>query len=750
MNGLLNAALRYASIGWHVFPVAPGQKVPLTSHGVKDATVDTAQIEAWWRKWPNANVAVACGRQSGVYVIDVDIEEASGVNGVKSLNEFPSLPKTVRQKTPRGGFHAFYRTDNPPANKNSFRHGIDIRGDGYYVLLEPSVHPNGRTYCWALGMSPWDIELAEYPDFMRPSTTVQAPPPVAPVPSAFPVDGSRDNLEVASRYVIECDPAVQGQGGHDKLLWAAGCMTWGCMLSEEQAFQILAAEYNPRCVPPWDLGQPKDLKDFRRKITESIRKPPQKPRGWIINDPAYAQPACVSIDLTSLLESAEKPDSSLILPPDEICDTGELEYLCAPTGLLGLLCGWINSTAIREQPFLTLGCAISFLGALFGRKVEDEFGGRTNVYCMGVAPSSAGKNHALSQVRLLCHEAGCTNLLGGDSLASDSGIEGRMAREPATLFLWDEIGHLLMSVKSGANQNCAQVVSLLMRLYSAAGSIYLGREYADAENQRKIVQPCCCVYGTSTQERFVGSISPQELQDGWLSRCLVFFSNEIPVKQRGRKKSEIPREIVELVTAWHIRELQQPTDGKDVSQFVTGSHEPIERPSPIVVPTRPEAERLFIEFDNESAEFGRKSEGLQQLWAKAEENARRFALIHAAGVSFESPAIGPQSADFACRLTRRLLLDFSSVIAPEITDSWLERAKRKIVAKVRSAGKGGCIKREITRASQWTDDNTRRKIIADLIEAEEIVGRTDIGGKTIRYWTVDNFRLFIESGGRVL
>ena len=57
----LRAALAYAKAGWRVFPCIPGEKVPATSHGVKDATTDPAQIRAWWARNPGRNVAIATG-----------------------------------------------------------------------------------------------------------------------------------------------------------------------------------------------------------------------------------------------------------------------------------------------------------------------------------------------------------------------------------------------------------------------------------------------------------------------------------------------------------------------------------------------------------------------------------------------------------------------------------------------------------------------------------------------------------------
>lgn len=131
--------------------------------------------------------------------------------------------------------------------------------------------------------------LAEYPDFIRPpkrpAPTAIAMPYSCPV--TMPQTCSSDDLRRASLYLAQCEPAVQGLCGHNKLLWAAGAMTWGCDFSDEQAYAILANEYNPRCVPSWNLDDPKDEKDFRRKITESRKHHPDKPYRWILDDPSF-------------------------------------------------------------------------------------------------------------------------------------------------------------------------------------------------------------------------------------------------------------------------------------------------------------------------------------------------------------------------------------------------------------------------------------------------------------------------------
>lgn len=754
-NQFLEYALKYAELGWRIFPCAPRQKVPITAHGVKDATVDVAQIQAWWAKWPNANVAVACGKISGVYVLDVDVTEAGDVNGYESLKEFPPLTWTAWQRTPRGGFHAFFHTTNPPANRNSFRPGIDIRGDGYYVVVAPSIHPNGGEYAWETNCAPWECQLAEFPDSMRPTTRSPWTSP-QPQPSGPRVAANADVLRRASLYLAQCDPAIQGCAGHDKLFWAAGAMTWGCGLSADQAIDILTREYNPRCVPPWDLSLPKDSKDFQRKVHESIKKPPDKPHLWILNDPAYAPVELVSKgDIIKLIADSKQRihgkkitatcyDEFTTLSPST---NKELEFLCRPPGLVGDICQYINATAMSPQPFLTLACVLAFCGVLFGRKVRDSLDTRTNLYCLGIADSSHGKNHAPKQIRKIAHFAGCGALIGGDDTASDTAIEECLERSPATLCMWDEIGFLLSYIRSGASQHHTRIIPQLMKLWSSAGSVFRGKMYADQDNQRTIIQPCFSLYGTSTFRRFTPGITPEQLDDGWLARCLVFRTYEKPRKKREGMDAPVPRGIQELVSTWYARQIGEKSS-TDISTFAIyneATGESIEQPpQQIIIPREPEAEKLFVAFDDESCAFGKKNPTVATLWLKGEENARRVALILAAGENYDNPQITTSIADYACRLIRYLLLSFGEEIAPTITTGQIDSQKQKILELVKKEGIRGCPNRLVVQRIRNTTKKQRDALLMDLVEAQELAVQQKKGKTAPTYWTAENYVLWLQ------
>lgn len=190
-NQALAAALQLAALGWPVFPVhtpvVNGEVVrcscgkadctsvgkhPNTRHGIKDATTDPEQIKRWWRTWPDANIGVAVGKgcgEHGVFVLDVDPRH----DGDKSLQSLEAqhgpLPRTIRARTGGGGEHFFFR--HPGGNvKNitGLAPGLDIKVDGGYVVVAPSLHASGGSYAWQKGCEPWadGCEFAEAPNWL--------------------------------------------------------------------------------------------------------------------------------------------------------------------------------------------------------------------------------------------------------------------------------------------------------------------------------------------------------------------------------------------------------------------------------------------------------------------------------------------------------------------------------------------------------------------------------------------------------
>jgi hypothetical protein len=235
---LRSAAVAYAARGWRVFPVQVRGKRPLFpkcqknldaekagepetckggcgefGHGLHDATSDPATVDAWWEVNPNANIGLHCGPGSGVWTLDVDTEapkprKAGGeicVSGLDALADLERahgvLPATRRARTGRGGLHYLWRC--PPGRKvgnkgtivlpDGRRASIDVRAEGGYIVLAPSVHENGTPYRWLDEIEPTDAP-AWLLDLVAP---VAAERPARTAPARAVPEGSRERKYVA-------------------------------------------------------------------------------------------------------------------------------------------------------------------------------------------------------------------------------------------------------------------------------------------------------------------------------------------------------------------------------------------------------------------------------------------------------------------------------------------------------------------------------------------------------------------------
>lgn len=143
-------ALSYLKRGWAIIPIKKGTKgEPLIKWARYVNTLPTEkEVTKWWTDWPDANIAMICGAVSGFVVVDVDIKRGG---------EAPKDPTGMVSRTGGGGAHYFYKypegKDIP--NYVNIRPGVDIRANGGYVVLPPSIHLSGEPYEWALEDEPW-------------------------------------------------------------------------------------------------------------------------------------------------------------------------------------------------------------------------------------------------------------------------------------------------------------------------------------------------------------------------------------------------------------------------------------------------------------------------------------------------------------------------------------------------------------------------------------------------------------------
>ena len=139
---LADAAQHYANLRVPVFPCVPGEKRPLAAHGFKDATADPDQVDAWWRRWPEANIGIPTGPASGIEVVDVDVkgDEPRGPVSWQKATQAGFLDGwAAHVVTPSGGLHAYYpAADIEQRSWASGNAQLDFRGTAGYIVAPPS------------------------------------------------------------------------------------------------------------------------------------------------------------------------------------------------------------------------------------------------------------------------------------------------------------------------------------------------------------------------------------------------------------------------------------------------------------------------------------------------------------------------------------------------------------------------------------------------------------------------------------
>lgn len=156
---MIEAAQGYANNGQLVFPLKEKTKEPMVKHWKTDATRDAQQIQRWWSKHPKANIAVVCGASSGILVIDLDAaDETNAYDGVaiwQRLEAHYGEVETRQQRTGGGGRQLFFIHPGVPiGNRTQLFPGVDVRGDGGYTVVSPSIHPTGNAYEWLNDLEP--------------------------------------------------------------------------------------------------------------------------------------------------------------------------------------------------------------------------------------------------------------------------------------------------------------------------------------------------------------------------------------------------------------------------------------------------------------------------------------------------------------------------------------------------------------------------------------------------------------------
>ncbi len=242
---MVEKALEYADRGWKVVPLhtvknalcscgnlqcTSAAKHPRIKEWQIHCSSAAGEIKDWWQKWPDANVGLATGKASGFFVLDIDPRHGGKESLQKLVKKNGMLPKTLTSNTGGGGFHLFFKEpDIKIGNRANILPGLDVRGDGGYIVAPPSIHKSGLQYSWLKDFA--DSPINDAPSWLL---------------NLMCKDNAPPNIDLARNSFI-------GEGGRNNFLTREAGKLRRMGLEHNQLIEELKIINDQQCTPP--LGE---------------------------------------------------------------------------------------------------------------------------------------------------------------------------------------------------------------------------------------------------------------------------------------------------------------------------------------------------------------------------------------------------------------------------------------------------------------------------------------------------------------
>lgn len=234
------------------------------------------------------------------------------------------------------------------------------------------------------------------------------------------------------------------------------------------------------------------------------------------------------------------------------------DFLLEMPGAAGELARGINATFKYSNPAVAIGSALSLFAMLRSGKIVSPYGHEANLYTFVIAPSGTGKTKAHNIIRRILSEASLYKHAMVEP-ASDAGLENALEIEPRRLMFWDEAGQAIAALSNDTGYK-AQMLQMLLKIYSASGNSYDGKIYAKSSGREQVNvdSPYLTIFGASTPPRFFEAINENFAHDGFLPRCLML------IEENAESGYQIPKPFSEYEVfadiAKQIEENIQPSD----------------------------------------------------------------------------------------------------------------------------------------------------------------------------------------------
>jgi Bifunctional DNA primase/polymerase, N-terminal/Primase C terminal 2 (PriCT-2)/Protein of unknown function (DUF3987) len=578
-------ALALARQGFNVFPChSGGPDVKKPKPGIFWRSVSTSNertINSWWQKWPDAVPGLAL-EKSGLIAIDADAHDgkANGVEAFSALMDangyHPDTAPLVL--TPNQGNHHFFKQPSKALGngRGLLPAGIDVRGQGGYVIAPGATLDDGRSYelFGDLGQCP------PLPDWLYVILTASKETPKLPLQITQNYENAETDeiSEMLSFIHPDCayDDWVSALMAVHSATGGAGfaiANAWSARGTKYKGVKEIEAKWRSFKGSGVTLGT---LATLARQSGADLSAIAIKYRGQNFDYDAVeaAEAAQLLIQNTDgTLHDAQTGEIVEMQAPKAVA-------LTFPAGLVGEIAQWIVDTARLPQPDLALGAAMAIVGTAAGRQFAGPTMAGTALYILGLAETGSGKDHPLKCITRIFNAAGLSHHIGPPEFISMTAMVKVITRKALTICPMDEFGDFMRRVyaKRGSPHERA-VPKVLRTLWSANFGPVSTPEWANVESVTTNA-PHMSIFGVSTEDQFYSSLEGGAASDGTLNRFLIIGSKGDPSDQEPiRDPHAVPKEIIdrlrniyfasgELIAATRNDPYANPADNGQVKMLV--------------------------------------------------------------------------------------------------------------------------------------------------------------------------------------
>lgn len=707
---------------WHLWRMENGRKIPYQVDGVSKAK---SNDPATWASYEEAVEAMESleGFQLA-FTLGTDDDNFTGIDADDAFAEDGSLHPWAKELyelikdfsyveySPSGtGFKAVLIN-----SKASYMRSVYKQSPG-----QIEIYDNARF---------WAYTGQAISDSLRPSTGIEVmkayhwihgnfEAPKASKPR-IPIEPSRDDWFRENEYMSKVESPAQGGRNEWTFKVAGHIASFG--RSEEETLRFLRPYYD---TMPQGGRDHFSLEEFESAIRSSFRNgTAREDKGASTYSPSSEIVVLDGLDVFSsdFTEETPMPVRDIIKPTDKSMQIPE--DIWRDGGFIEKWTDWCMSTMRREQPELALSAALHVMSLALSRRYSDDSEHMTmpNMYTIAVGRSGCGKEMPRKKIAEFLDMSESGSLNGPGVFDSSAGLASHVVKNPSCGYMLDEVGDMMAQLaERGCPHHFRKLSLTLKTLYSGSGSKGVQPRCLAGDDGGKndsVDYPHVHIYGTTTPEKLLRSVTDDQIEDGLMGRFMLFFASDSPKKSKA-KKSGTPHGLIE-----HFRRYRGDfgstaiTD--DLLNDVGG-----EAATNIMEITRTDeaADRLDDHYDaiyDRNEEKG-SSDGESvslNVWNRASEKTAKLALLFAASRE-PDPAkckITLEDANRAIRLsnflTRRVVVAYNERVASEY-----EKDRDFVYSNVPA---GWITEAQLNHRCRRITPRLRDQIISDLLKSETI------------------------------